>query len=433
MTISLKEFLRREVRPALGCTEPGAVALSVARACEELSDREHVAAVRVTVSSSIYKNGMAVGIPGANGAKGNPLAAALGALVGKSSYGLEALKDTTEADVERARAWVEDERVSVVCDPGRAGVYVLSAVFTPSHKAVCLVMGSHDRIAKVMLDGRVVYEEDESASAGSGALGGDHDLPEFYPDVFAMLDQMDLEDQEFLFRGVEMNMAVAEVGLSGDGRSLGMGRCIMEASQGDLGLRIRATATAAADSRMWGVQMPVMSSAGSGNHGITAILPVAMLGKELGCSREQTARALALSHLSTSFVKRRLGRLSPVCGCSVAAGAGAAAGMCLLLGGDVQRVQSAMEMVLANLAGMLCDGAKESCALKVGTGSHEAYLAARMAASGLSLCKPQGVLSSAFEASVENVARVNQEGMRDVDKVIIGILDRSFAGLGGGV
>ncbi|EHM10426.1 hypothetical protein TheveDRAFT_1306 [Thermanaerovibrio velox DSM 12556] len=432
MAITLKGFLRREVRPALGCTEPGAVALSVARACEELSDREHVAAVRVTVSSSIYKNGMAVGIPGANGAKGNPLAAALGALVGKSAYGLEVLKDTTEADVERARAWVDEERVSVVCDPGRTGVYVLSAVFTPSHKAVCLVSGSHDRVAKVMLDGQVVYE-DQEISAHSGSSCGDDELPESYADVFAMLEQMDLEDQEFLLRGVEMNMAVAEVGLSGDGRSLGMGRCIMDASNGDLGLRIRATATAAADSRMWGVQMPVMSSAGSGNHGITAILPVAILGDELGCSREQIARALALSHLSTSFVKRRLGRLSPVCGCSVAAGAGAAAGMCLLLGGDVQRVQSAMEMVLANLAGMLCDGAKESCALKVGTGSHEAYLAARMAASGLSLCKPQGVLSCAFEASVENVAKVNQDGMRDVDKVIIGILDRSFAGLGGGV
>lgn len=429
MVISLKAFLRKEVRPALGCTEPGSVALSVARACEELSDREHVAAVRVTVSSSIYKNGMAVGIPGANGAKGNPLAAALGALVGKSSYGLEVLKDTTEDDVRRARSWVEDERVSVVCDPGRAGVYVLSAVFTPTHKAVCLVSGSHDRIAKVMLDGRVVFQAEEEVSAS--ALE-DETLPESYDDVFAMIHQMDAEDQDFLLHGVRMNMEVAQVGLLGDGRSLGLGRSLMEVAGDDVGLRIRAISTAAADSRMWGVQKPVMSSAGSGNHGITAILPVAILGESLGRSDEEIARAIALSHLSTSFVKRRLGRLSPVCGCAVAAGAGAAAGMSLLLGGDLPKVKDAMSMVLANLAGMLCDGAKESCALKVGTGSHEAYLAARWSVMGLSLFKPQGVLSTHIEASVENVARVNREGMRDVDKVIIGILDQSFAGLGGG-
>lgn len=429
MVISIKSFLRREVRPALGCTEPGAVALSVARACEELSDREHVAAVRVTVSTSIYKNGMAVGIPGANGAKGNALAAALGAIVGRSSYGLEVLKDTTEAHVERARGWVDEERVSVVCDPGRSGVYVLSAVFTPTHKAVCLVSGSHDRIAKVMLDGRTVYEAQSEGSSQESV----EELPSSYDEAFGMVDHLDSEDEDFLLRGVEMNMAVARVGLSGDGRSLGLGRSLMEVSAGgDVGLKIRAYCTAAADSRMWGVQMPVMSSAGSGNHGITTILPVAILGEELMASRSQVARALALSHLSTSFIKRRLGRLSPVCGCSVAAGAGAAAGMCLLMGGGLEEVKEAMGMVLANLAGMLCDGAKESCALKVGTGSYEAYLAARWAVQGIKMFKPQGVLSDLFEESVENVARVNSEGMRDVDKVMIHIMDRYPLGSRGG-
>lgn len=178
--------------------------------------------------------------------------------------------------------------------------------------------------------------------------------------------------------------------------------------------------------------MPVMSSAGSGNHGITTILPVAILGEELMASRSQVARALALSHLSTSFIKRRLGRLSPVCGCSMAAGAGAAAGMCLLMGGGLKEVKEAMGMVLANLAGMLCDGAKESCALKVGTGSYEAYLAARWAVQGIKMFKPQGVLSDLFEESVENVARVNSEGMRDVDKVMIHIMDRYPLGSRGG-
>ena len=430
---TLKAFLHREVRPALGCTEPGAVALAVARACEELSDRDSVASIRVMVSASIYKNGMSVGIPGARGARGNALAAALGALVGRSSYGLEVLKDTRDEDVARAQAWVEDERVSVLCDPERTGVYVLATLFTPTHKAVCLVSGSHDRIVRVVLDGQTTFELPEAPAAQAG-VPSEEDLPETLEETLKLLDQMDPEDEEFLLEGVALNWTMACEGLKEETPCAGFGRelqGLMSTGElcDDLPSRIRSACTAAADARMAGALLPVMSSAGSGNHGITAILPVALAGEHLGKGRHDIARALGASHLATSFVKRRLGRLSPVCGCAVAAGAGASAGIATLLGGSSDEVARSMKLLLANLAGMLCDGAKESCALKVGAASYEAYLAARFALDGHGLDLPQGVAGATLEQTVENVARVNREGMKTVDRVIIDILDQQHGPL----
>ena len=158
MVISLKDFLAREVKPALGCTEPGAVALAVARACEELPDRKDVASIRVIVSSSIYKNGMAVGIPGARGARGNAIAAALGAICGEAKNSLEVIQNSTAEDVSLAERWVQGERVIITCDREKSGVYILASVFTPAHKATCLVEKSHSNIQKVVLDGEICFE-----------------------------------------------------------------------------------------------------------------------------------------------------------------------------------------------------------------------------------------------------------------------------------
>ena len=189
-------------------------------------------------------------------------------------------------------------------------------------------------------------------------------------------------------------------------------------------MEIRSTCAAAAEARMSGILLPVMSSAGSGNHGITAILPVAVLGRRTGKSEEEIAKAVAVSHIATSFVKHNLGRLSPVCGCSVAAGAGAAAGMTYLMGGSYDQICTAMSLLLANIAGMLCDGAKESCALKVGAAATEAYYAMEWALMGQRLAVPQGVFGETIEETVENVGRISREGMRTVDRVMIEILDK---------
>ncbi|WP_300262736.1 serine dehydratase subunit alpha family protein [uncultured Cloacibacillus sp.] len=426
---TLKEFLRSEVKPALGCTEPGAVALAVARACAELPDRGNVAAVRVTVSANIYKNGMAVGIPGAGGARGNAIAAALGAICGDASRGLEVLAGTTPEDVKKAEAWVEEKRATIYCDQDRGGVYVLASVFTPEHKAMCLIEGSHSNIVKVTADGETTFEKERPSGASSGFA--DDGFPTLFADVLKMADEMDGEDEDFIWEGVEMNDRIAAEGIKPAGggslQSSNFGLILRNDEKvGDfvpVALEIRTTASAAAEARMSGVQLPVMSSAGSGNHGITAIIPIAVLGRRAGKSRSEIAKAIAVSHLATSFVKRNLGRLSPVCGCSVAAGAGAAAGMTYLMGGTYDQICSAMSLLLSNIAGMLCDGAKESCALKVGSASSEAYCAMEWALEGQHLAVPQGVFGASIEETVANVGRVSREGMKTVDRVMIDILD----------
>ena len=426
---TLKEFLRSEVKPALGCTEPGAVALAVARACAELPDRNNVAAVRVTVSANIYKNGMAVGIPGAGGARGNAIAAALGAICGEASRGLEVLAGTTPEDVRKAETWVEEKRATIYCDQDRGGVYVLASVFTPEHKAMCLIEGSHSNVVKVTADGETTFEKERPSGASSGFA--DDGFPTLFADVLKMADEMDGEDEDFIWEGVEMNDRIAAEGIKPAGggslQSSNFGLILRNDEKvGDfvpVALEIRTTASAAAEARMSGVQLPVMSSAGSGNHGITAIIPIAVLGRRAGKSRSEIAKAIAVSHLATSFVKRNLGRLSPVCGCSVAAGAGAAAGMTYLMGGTYDQICSAMSLLLSNIAGMLCDGAKESCALKVGSASSEAYCAMEWALEGQRLTVPQGVFGASIEETVANVGRVSREGMKTVDRVMIDILD----------
>ncbi|MCK9437989.1 MAG: serine dehydratase subunit alpha family protein, partial [Synergistaceae bacterium] len=185
--LTLKDFLAKEVKPALGCTDPGAVALAVARACKELPEREEVASVRVTVSGSIYKNGMAVGIPGTRGARGNAMAAAMGAICGDPDLGLEVLRKSTAKDVEKAERWVRDERVTIYCDPDRSGVYVLASIFTPEHKSVCLVSGNYNHIEKVVVDG-VTVMEDRSDSSVSSIGFEDDGFPQVFTEALKMAD-----------------------------------------------------------------------------------------------------------------------------------------------------------------------------------------------------------------------------------------------------
>ncbi|MEA3356240.1 MAG: L-serine ammonia-lyase, iron-sulfur-dependent, subunit alpha [Candidatus Bipolaricaulota bacterium] len=426
--ISLKEFLQNEVKPALGCTEPGAVALAVARACQELPNRHEISSVSVAVSDSIYKNGVAVGIPGVVGVKGNAVAAALAVFRGRAEYGLQVLKDTGPSDVERAVRWLRAGRVEIVRCPDRKGVYVKAAVSTPEHRVSCTIEGDHSRIVQVIKDEVVLLAQTKEravngkdSSSIPAAMAGLS-----YAGLLGLVEGMDAEDVDYLMEGVRMNMAIAEYGSAGD---FGIG--LRGAMQGllaegkleqGLSSRIRTACYAATEARMAGAQLPVMSSAGSGNAGITAIIPVAIAGEEKGKSRREISESLAVSHLTTGFIRARLGRLSPVCGCVVAAGSGAAAGLTHLFGGGWEQAAEAVKLVLANTAGMFCDGAKESCALKVGTAACEAYLAALFAVAGRRIDHPQGVVGASVEQTIENVARINSEGMRDVDRVIIDIL-----------
>ncbi|MGI6253833.1 MAG: serine dehydratase subunit alpha family protein [Aminivibrio sp.] len=420
-TITLKQFLSEEVKPALGCTEPVAVALAVARAREELGERPEK--VEVLLSSNVFKNGATVGIPGTDGLKGNDVAAALALVSGKSEWGLEVLKESGSAAAREAEKLLGEGRVSINVDRNAGGVYVRAEVSGGGHSATCIIEKSHANIVEVTRDGAVTF------SAAEGPGGGGCSAAEIitsmnWDEVMKLADQMDSSDEAFLMQGVDMNLAIAEKGFE-DGIGLGVGRSIKavspEAYKTDLGTRIKAWSAAASDARMGGVAMPVMSSAGSGNHGITAIIPVALYGRHENMTDGQIAKGLLVSHLATAYVKSRTGRLSSTCGCAFAAGAGAAAGITWLMTEDMGKAKAAVSAVVSNLLGMLCDGAKESCAFKVGTGAIEAYHAAVLAAAGASM-DAQGVVGSDIEDTITNAAKV-ASSMGAIEQTILDILD----------
>lgn len=429
--LTLKSFLRHEVKPALGCTEPASVALAVARACSELGFPKEVLWIKANVSDSIFKNGMAVGIPGANGAKGNAMAAALAALKGNPDYALEVLKDCTPDDVQVAARWVEAGKVCVECLPDVHGVFVEAMVAVDGHTATCTIEKDHSNIVSVTRDGKVVPAR--AAGNGVAEVLPVLDVLELVQqtscrELLALADQMDAEDVEYIWCGIEMNRAIADYALKGDVEcGLNVGRTVaLLVEQGefgdDLSHEIKSYCCAASDARMAGVQMPVMSSAGSGNHGITAILPIAIIGERLGKSREEIAKAVAVSHLVTSLVKSKTGRLSPICGCAAAAGAGASAGLTYLQGGTLEQIAMAAQTLLAGTTGMICDGAKESCSLKVGTAAVEAYVASALSLRGVGVTSPQGVVEADLDKTTDNIGRLNREGLCNVDPVLIDIL-----------
>lgn len=425
-------FLKHEVRPSLGCTEPACVALAVARAASLLRDRDvgRLSRIELYLSESVYKNGAAVGIPGGGGLRGNAVAAALGFVGGDPSLELEVLARCGDPERAMALAILEEGKVLVSLSQEHKGLYVKACVRTSDgEEATCTVQGSHSNVVEMSLNGKPVVKGGDFSSAG--ALDRERFELAFsglsFGDLFGVLSTMEEEDERFLIDGASMNLEVGEHGLAEGVVALGLGRRTMEMAQGSsgvmaLGLRIKALCSAASEVRMSGAFKTVMSSAGSGNHGITATIPVYLVGLERGVDRRSLAEGIGLSHLVTSYVKSALGRLSPMCGCAVAAGSGAASGIAYMLSKDKAKAERAAVMVVANLLGMLCDGAKESCALKVGNAAFEAFSSAMLALQGVELRPFQGVVGRTLEETIRAAALVNRYGMGAVDKVVLDVL-----------
>ena len=427
---TITEFLHQEVKPALGCTEPGAVALAVAKACEQLDGLAEK--LEVVVSDNIFKNGIAVGVPGTGGERGNEIAAALAVFCGHSAYSLEVLKDATPEDLDNAKDFIAEGKLTLTAN-GKGGVYVEATAYHGADTGTAVIEQTHANITLVKKNGEVVFQAVPHCDGAVAAKTGENtvSIPDEvkkmdFEELVALAGTMSKEDIDYVWEGIDMTLRISRYGFEHHS-GLGLGCTVRDAAganyEHDLAAQVKAISAAASDARMAGVSLPVMSSAGSGNHGITAILPVYVVGKAKGKTREEIARAVAYSHLATSFVKSRMGRLSPVCGCAVAAGAGAAAGIVNVSGGNDTQAKKAMELVLGNITGMLCDGAKESCALKVGTGATEAFYAAQIALAGGGMAVSQGVVDvNNFTQTAENAARLNLEGMKDVDHTIIDII-----------
>ena len=413
------DLINREVVPAIGCTEPIAVALCTARAAETLGAGPERIAVRL--SANILKNAMGVGIPG-TGMIGLPIAVALGALIGRSEYRLEVLRDVTPEAVERGREMIGRRCISIglkegVCEK----LYIEAEVEAAGHRAVAVIAGGHTDFVFVSRDGEVLF--DKRTPAGCDEEAGEVPLTLARVWDFAMTSPV--EELRFILETRRLNMAAAERSLAREyghcvGRTL---RCDRERKvMGDsLFTRILSYTSAACDARMAGAMIPVMSNSGSGNQGIAATLPVAVYADEVHASEEQTIRALALSHLTVIYIKQSLGRLSALCGCVVAA-TGSSCGITYLMGGGYGQAAAAVKNMIANLTGMICDGAKPSCAMKLTSGVSTAVLSAMMAMDGRCVSPVEGIIEEDVDRCIRNLTAIGREGMDETDRLVLRIM-----------
>ena len=413
------DLINREVVPAIGCTEPIAVALCTARAAETLGAGPERIAVRL--SANILKNAMGVGIPG-TGMIGLPIAVALGALIGRSEYRLEVLRDVTPEAVERGREMIGRRCISIglkegVCEK----LYIEAEVEAAGHRAVAVIAGGHTDFVFVSRDGEVLF--DKRTPAGCDEEAGEVPLTLVRVWDFAMTSPV--EELRFILETRRLNMAAAERSLAGEyghcvGRTL---RCDRERKvMGDsLFTRILSYTSAACDARMAGAMIPVMSNSGSGNQGIAATLPVVVYADETAADEEHTIRALVLSHLTVIYIKQSLGRLSALCGCVVAA-TGSCCGITYLMGGAYEQVAAAVKNMIANLTGMICDGAKPSCSMKLTSGVSTAVLSAMMAMDGHCVTPVEGIIEEDVDKCIRNLTAIGRDGMNETDRLVLGIM-----------
>jgi len=429
MSFLLKDILRMEVAPALGCTEPVAIALAAAAAASLLPPGD-IASIEVWVDPNVYKNGLAVCIPGTPGLAGLDTAAALGALGGDPALRLEALEPITPAVVDQALRLKARGLVQVhMLD--QTGLHVRAVVRQGADEAEAVITGTHDNIVSLSLGGRPVTDSPLLREAGPGDKGGLAELEAWLrglslADLLDLARTADQEDLEFVEQSVRVNMLLAEYGLL-HGPGLGVGKAMerlvrQKLMAKDMILAARMLASAAADARMSGVKMAAMSSAGSGNHGLTAVLPIWAVKDYVDCSHRTVLEAVCLSHLVTGYVKAHTGRLSALCGCSVAAGSGAAAGVTYLLGGGVAHMAGAMKNLIQDLAGVICDGAKLGCAMKLATAAGGAVQAALFSLQGVVVGQDDGIIGATLEKTTENLGALSTQGMVETDRTILRIL-----------
>ncbi len=415
------EILKREAVPALGCTEPVACALACARCKEELGGVPE--SIDVYVSGNIYKNGMGVGIPG-TGMVGLPIAAALGAVCGKTVYGLEVLKEVSVGNnLEVAKELVEQGMVKVHLKEDAPDKLYAEALCRKGNGTVkTVIVHGHTNIVLVEKDGQTVFCKEEKPAVAEEGKCVELSLAR----IWEFVHQVDVKDIEFLLEGAKMNETISDEGLKGK-FGLQIGRTLKENIEkgvlaDDLLNRVLIRATAASDARMDGCEKPVMTNSGSGNQGITVYLPVVVTAERFGCSQEQLVRALALSNLVAAHIHYYMGHLSALCGIVIAS-TGSAAAITYLMGGTYEQVVNTIKTMSSNLTGMMCDGAKQGCALKVYSGTSAAVQASLLSMQGVKT-RNDGIVEEDIEKTIRNIGVIASVGMEQTDKTILSVMCR---------
>ncbi|MCI2082127.1 MAG: L-serine ammonia-lyase, iron-sulfur-dependent, subunit alpha [Bacteroidales bacterium] len=434
LDINIKEqlisLLHSEVKPALGCTEPVAVSLAVAAASERLKEIGiETDRIFVEVSPNIMKNGMGVGIPG-TGMVGLKIAAALGSVCGKSAYKLEVLKDVDKEAVSKAKSLLPYVTLRV-SDNGillyiRAICYGTDAEGS-EHSARAIIEYNHDSIVLVERDGKVLYATEEAKGGITvGSEKEEHPKTPGLKEIWEFATTADFEEIKFILEAAKMNNALAKEGMN-HCYGLQVGRTIASESNSEVYgngvFRYAMALTAAAsDARMAGCPLPAMSNSGSGNQGITVTMPVVAVAEKMEASEEQLARALIIAHLTAIHIKSHLGKLSALCGCVIAS-TGASCGIVYLRGGSFDQICYAVKNMIGNITGMVCDGAKTGCALKVASGVSSAMQSAILALNGICISCNDGIIDSDTEKCIENLGDIGSKGMVMTDNMILRIME----------
>ena len=450
---SIIALIKQEVIPAIGCTEPIAVALCVAKATEILGCKPH--RIEAHLSANILKNAMGVGIPG-TGMIGLPIAIALGALIGKSEYGLEVIKECTPDAVEAGKRMIADEAISIKLKEGiteklyieitasgattaasctttaTSGATTASSTTAASsgttttssgtQSATAIIAGGHTNFIYLSHNGEVLLDVPLKSSAKQSEDKTALTLKK----VYDFATTAPLEEIEFILEAQRLNKAAAETSFKGRyghqlGRTLKESTREMSILGNNTFSKILSYTTAACDARMAGVMVPVMSNSGSGNQGITATLPITIYAEENNKSREELIRALTLSHLTVIYIKQSLGRLSALCGCVVAA-TGSSCGITYLMGGGYNQISFAVQNMIATLTGMVCDGAKPSCSLKIASGVSTSLLSAILAMEEQCVSSVEGIIDNDVDKSILNLTRIGSEAMNETDHTVLDIM-----------
>jgi len=410
----IRNLLRENIILTTGCTEPVAVALCVAKAKELLE--ETPARVELLLSKNIIKNAMGVGIPG-TGMIGLPIAISLGIVCGKSEKGLEILSDVTEW-VEEAKQWLETHSIDIKPAPTTEKLYIECKITSKNNTAIAVIAYNHLNFIHLQKNNEILYHFEQANETVESTKGVEVQISA--KDVYLYADEAPLEEIIWVMDTVIVNAKASEVGMQGN-YGLQLGKILYNDGESSLRKRVIAKTCAASDARMEGALAPVYSNSGSGNQGITCTIPVYEFGKELGCSLEKICRSLILSNLMNIYLKQYIGALSALCGI-VNASIGVACGFVYLQGGDFNHITYVIKNMINTITGMLCDGAKPSCALKISTGLNAAFDCSTIAMRDMVVKETDGLSEENLDRTIRNLGKIGRFGMNDADDLTLEIL-----------
>ncbi|MDI6600469.1 MAG: L-serine ammonia-lyase, iron-sulfur-dependent, subunit alpha [Thermoanaerobacteraceae bacterium] len=414
--------LKEQVVPSLGCTEPAAVGLAAAWA-RSVADGK-IQNMEVYVSRNVLKNGSGVGIPNAKG-RGIGLAAALGAIGGNKDAALEVFKYINESDEEEARDLLRGKKIKVSVKRDVPSLYVEVKITTDMVEGQAILSGSHTNLVSLTRDGVEMIKPADNSGPGAGLASiKDSSLKEIYEFV----NSVDAGELEFLLEGIRINEEAAQYGLK-EMCGAGIGRNVEKRIKtgiipDNVENYAKMLTCAACDARMSGGRIAVMSSAGSGNHGLMTFLPIAAYCEKNNIDKARELKALAMSNLITVYIKEYSGRLSSICGCAIAAATGASCALCYLMGGSFENICLAINNMIGDMAGMICDGGKEGCSFKLLTSIDAAFDNAYLAMEGVSIPEYNGIVAKDAETTIKNLGRISIEGMSTAEDVVIDIMEK---------